>query len=403
MSKKIFFGSVFSLTVLQFVNYASPLLTLPYLGRVLDVDGFGKLSIYLSVFTFLALIVDFGFNLAATPLVAEKVEDNVYVSETLSSVTFVRLAIGLICASLACFYSVHIGLLLLVHLIGQAFHAIWLFQGIQKMSYITKIVAIEKIFYIVLVFSLVDEKTDIMMVLTALAISSLFGGLVTIFFAYKLGYIMRAVSINDIKKHLKIGFSFVTSRLAVVAFSQFNVVLIGSTVGATQAGLYGSSEKLYQAGQSFSAPISGAMYPYLVKNKELKFFLRTIGILLCVLIVITCGCVFFAEEILTLFFGSSFSKAKNVFQVFMCILPIGFVSMNFGYPAFALLNKIQIANKTVIVGAVFHLLGLAILYAYNQINSMNVVCLLFFTESLICISRVVLFFVIKKSMNEVEV
>ncbi|EEY9447163.1 flippase, partial [Escherichia coli] len=49
---------------IQGVNYIIPLVTIPYLVRVLGLEVYGKYSIILSVLQYLVIITDYGFNLS---------------------------------------------------------------------------------------------------------------------------------------------------------------------------------------------------------------------------------------------------------------------------------------------------------------------------------------------------
>ena len=59
-----------SLTVLQVAGYVFPLITLPYLARVIGVENFGRIAFASSVIVWFQTFVDWGFNYSATREVA---------------------------------------------------------------------------------------------------------------------------------------------------------------------------------------------------------------------------------------------------------------------------------------------------------------------------------------------
>ncbi|HEN5443820.1 TPA: oligosaccharide flippase family protein, partial [Yersinia enterocolitica] len=97
--------NIFSLLLLQGSNYIIPLLTLPYLTRVLGVEGFGVYSLTLSLAQYFVILIDFGFNLSASKKIAEHQDDPEYISKIFFET--------LISKSILCLVSIVIVVLLL--------------------------------------------------------------------------------------------------------------------------------------------------------------------------------------------------------------------------------------------------------------------------------------------------
>ncbi|WP_354270898.1 oligosaccharide flippase family protein, partial [Escherichia coli] len=55
---------------MQGTNYLFPLITLPYLIRMLGSDSFGIYAMILAGIQYVNIIVDFGFNFTATKLIS---------------------------------------------------------------------------------------------------------------------------------------------------------------------------------------------------------------------------------------------------------------------------------------------------------------------------------------------
>src|SRR5947209_2267444 len=72
--------NIAALTVLQLLGYVAPLLTVPYLVRVLKPSQFGLLSFAQGIVLYFDLLTDYGFNLSATRAIAARRHESESVS-----------------------------------------------------------------------------------------------------------------------------------------------------------------------------------------------------------------------------------------------------------------------------------------------------------------------------------
>ncbi len=78
--------NLLSLAVLQGSLYLIPLLSLPYLTRVLGIEGYGLLVMVQSVIFYFTLVTDYGFNLSATKAISVRLATNSDISDIISNV-----------------------------------------------------------------------------------------------------------------------------------------------------------------------------------------------------------------------------------------------------------------------------------------------------------------------------
>ncbi len=93
------FSNAFYLYIFQGINYLLPLITIPYLFRVLKADIFGKLVFYGAFMAYFQIVLDYGFNLSATRD-ASLLKHNLHkLSNLFCSVLFIKIALLILCTA----------------------------------------------------------------------------------------------------------------------------------------------------------------------------------------------------------------------------------------------------------------------------------------------------------------
>ncbi len=184
---------------------------------------------------------------------------------------------------------------------------------------------------------------------------------------------------------------FFLSRAAVGIYTSASTLVVGSFAGVQQAAFYACAEKLYQAGQSLMSPVSQALFPYLARTGDKKILYKCIGILLIPLVAGCFICGIYSGEILELFYGVGFVPANSVLEVFLVCSIITFISINFGYPAFSIIGRLDLANKSVFLAAVLQLVIIITLIFLDKVSAINVAIGVFFVEFSVMIARCYLF------------
>jgi PST family polysaccharide transporter len=260
-----------SLLVLQGANYILPLITLPYLVRVLGTAHYGLLVFAQAFAGYFVIMTEFGFNLTATRRVAVSRDDTDGVRRIFSATMLAKLLLlllGAVCFALILLvvpqfrgeWKLHCAAFLMV--VGSVLYPVWLFQGMETMKYITLLNISTKAAAAAGIFLLVKSSSDY--VLAAFLQSAGFVaagllGLATV--RRRFGLSLTIPPWREVREAFEEGWHVFVSQASVSLFGNTNVFILGLFASPPVVGSFAIAEKIVRAVIGLSIPISGAIYP----------------------------------------------------------------------------------------------------------------------------------------------
>ena len=141
--------------------------------------------------------------------------------------------------------------------------------------------------------------------------------------------------------------------------------MVGSNI---MVGYYVAAEKIYNAMQGVCNPVNQALYPFIAKNRDIKLY-KKIFYISTIINIFICAFIFiFAKNIVTIFYGQEMLPAYRILRVFSIAMLLDFPTILIGYPFIAALGYTKEANRSVMFTAIFHLIGLFVLYLTKHLN-----------------------------------
>ncbi len=259
------------LYVLQFCNTVVPLLTLPYITRVLGTTGYGVFIIALNIWGYLQVVVEYGFALSATRQVALEEKEPLDTSRLFSAIIYSRLLLTAVCVAVS---GVYVFLnrsnaeqcvclaILMFGLLGSCFQLNWLFQGKQDMKYISLIGIVSRTMSVICIFCFVKSEQDLFLYSVLYVISPIVDGVLGVIIASKkYGARLVRVSFETIKDELKKGWYVFTTQISGKVFGAIGITFMGFFATKAEVGIYGAIQKVPNVILLIWLPISQVLYP----------------------------------------------------------------------------------------------------------------------------------------------
>ena len=353
-----------SLSVLQGLNMLLPLITFPYLVRVLGIETFGLVNLALSFIMYFNILVSFGFELSATREISIHRDNITIVSEIFSTVmlikaillviSFLVLTILILCIDtfreFSWLYYATFGIV-----IGNAIFPSWFFQGMERMKYITYINVISKSVFTVLIFVFIKEKADYIYVPILNSLGAIIGGTYAFYLVFKLFSVSIVLPKNMVFwAQLKDSFQFFLSRVANNGSRYFAMTMIGLYFGNLIVGYYAIVEKLFYAFMSLGSVVSQTIYPYMSRTRNIKFFKKILSLITIVSVVLLIPILYFNKEILLLVFDVQNKMLSNIFIIIISSTIFAILSAIIGYPLLAAFGYIKHANVSLIYASIIY-------------------------------------------------
>ncbi|MDR1200445.1 MAG: oligosaccharide flippase family protein [Tannerellaceae bacterium] len=392
--KKPMTQNFMALVLLQGVNYLLPLITFPFLFRVLGVERWGLISFGYTFIQYFVLFTDFGFNLSATKYISSHRDDINQINRYLNSAFICRIFLGIISFIIlfllitvfgrfqqdAGFYLLYFGIV-----IGNVMFPMWFFQGMEKMKYITVFNIVAKLLSFIPVFIFIHKPEDYILVPVFYTIGYIFAGLISIYIIYvkeKMKWFLPTFA--EIRFALTDSSTYFLSRLSVSMFTNSNSFIIGLVCGNVAVGYYSAAEKLYQAYNWLLTPFTGVLFPHMSNKRDIPFFKRIFKILIPANIVIVGGLLFLSYWVIQIIYGRQTQPdSLYVFRILMagCFWTIPSILM--GYPFLAALGHASYVNWTVVIVSIFHIAGLLTLILSGFLTIYSVAAMVILAELLL--------------------
>lgn len=329
-------NNIVSLFALQGANYLLPLVTIPYLVRVLGPANYGRIAFAQAFVQYFVVLTDYGFNLSATRALAMVRGDREATSRLFCAVTAVKLA--LMVAGFA-FMLVVVGLFpvrfqdwklyILVYLavVGSVLFPVWFFQGLERMRLMAVLSIISRLVTTVAIFILVRNRDDYHLAAVLQAGGLLLAGVASWILLPRLANIVvRLPTRRELKSTVVDGWHIFLSTAAISLYTTSNIFILGLLTSPVIVGYFSGADKLIKAVQGLVSPVTQAVYPHIAalrarsREAALGFVRRLLRVQGGMTLVMSLLLFALSGPIVRLVLGDQFQPAVRLVE-WMALLP----------------------------------------------------------------------------------
>lgn len=261
----------------QISSFAYPLVSIPFLSRLLGATGLGALLLAMSIVQIVVLVVDFGFGMSAMREVAvtrSRQRLVQVVSRTLlaklvlaGAATALLLPVVALSPTLRPHWQLYaIGAALLL---GAVAYPMWLLQGLGKMKTFAALTAVSRLMCLVGLLLTVKTADDINLAMVwQFAPASLSAVLCWIYLRRAGLGNLRRQSPRAVWRTIKGSAPLFVSSMATMIIASINTVALGALSTAHQVAYYGTAERFSNAARGILGGVQQSMLPRMTAAAE---------------------------------------------------------------------------------------------------------------------------------------
>ena len=274
--------------ILTISNFIFPLITFPYVSRVLGPDGTGKVSFAISLVSYFVMFTALGIPTYGIRTCAKVRDNREELSRTVQELVIIQILTGIIAflalaVCLICIPRLQEDRTLYLIASSSIFFTVigleWMYKGLEEYTYITIRSLVFKFIALVAMFLLIHKSEDYV-IYGGISIFAASASAVMNFFHAHRFVNMRPMGNYNFRRHLKAVLVFFAMACATTIYTHLDVVMLGFMTTDTDVGYYNAAVKIKTILLGFVTSIGAVLLPrasYYVEQGEMGLFRQITG------------------------------------------------------------------------------------------------------------------------------
>lgn len=276
---RVLLENFISLSTLEFIGIILPLITLPYVLRVVGFSNYGIIVLAASLIAYFQSVTDYSFKITATRDVAvfrgnKKKLNLIYSKVIIVKALFFLLSVIIISTIVFLYEPFYeerlVFFLTLLILFGHAVFPEWFFQGIEEMKYITLLNSGAKIFFAAGVFIFINDVYDYWIYPLLHGGGWVVGGLIGQILLIK-KYKLKLVWVKPriIKNTIIDNYPIFVNQFFPTLYNNTSTFLLGILTTTNLVGVYDAIKKIVDLCNKLLKVLSRVFFPFLNRRKNM--------------------------------------------------------------------------------------------------------------------------------------
>ncbi len=350
----------------------TPMVTTPYISRVLGASGIGEYSYGLSIATYFGIFGNLGLLVYGRLIIAKNRDNNkrlkkiiaeLYIARSGTLLIMILLYLGLIYIT-----PNHTEMLsvLIIYLLAQLNDVSWIMQGLEEFRRLALRNIIIKFASVLLIFLFIKNSSDIYTYALIMQGTTFIGNFFIWPYIWK--YIkpkeLKNLNSRDVIKHIRNSFSYFIPTIATTVYTVLDKSMIGwITNSNVQNGYYEQAHRIEQILVVVLTSLSTVTLPriaYLNNKKDkmnIKRIIRkTILVVLLFSIPMCIGLIGISNNLVSVFLGDEFVNCTEIVNIFSFLIIIVGLNNIIGKQCLIAVDKQREYNISVIAGSIINAL-----------------------------------------------
>ena len=288
----------------------------------------------------LKIFIEYGFGLSGVKDVATHSNNKLELQKVVSKIVFTKIyllacaiIIFLIVASFIPKINLHFLLYLTTLLTvigGQSLIPVWFFQGLEETKTLLLSSILARAIYLILIFLLINQPKDYLLVNVSLGISELLLAFFCLFHIVKLKKInLTLISFNEFKSSLKENFPLAKTNFYTMTSLTLPFTFLGFVANEKIIGYYSIADKLMQVIRTSAAILYSSVFPRIIhlfktSHYELATFIKKFQLIVFVIYIgVFVGCFFFTQLLMSIFINKQSIYPETILSIkILSVIPL---------------------------------------------------------------------------------